>query len=89
MIDTKKAIKFLDDQELWRESYPEDDLQEHIARQMQEYANQELSFNKDQVNTMIESLEELNEELSIQSKGSLFSEQWELLEYLKEIKYKL
>tara|TARA_R110001606_G_C15082412_1_gene617432 strand:+ start:321 stop:557 length:237 start_codon:yes stop_codon:yes gene_type:complete len=41
-------------------------------------------MNKEQINLMIESLEELNEELSIQSKGTLFSEQWELLKYLKE-----
>lgn len=39
---------------------------------------------KEQINLMIESLEELNEELSNQSKGTLFSEQWELLKYLKQ-----
>jgi hypothetical protein len=41
-------------------------------------------MNKEQINLMIESLEELNEELSVQSKGTLFSEQWDLLEYLKK-----
>jgi hypothetical protein len=41
-------------------------------------------MNKEQINLMIESLEELNEELSVQSKGTLFSEQWELLEYIKK-----
>jgi hypothetical protein len=41
-------------------------------------------MNKEQINLMIKSLEELNEELSIQSKGTLFSEQWDLLEYLKK-----
>ena len=42
MINTAKAIKFLNDQELFKTSYPEDDLQEHIARQMQKYADQQL-----------------------------------------------
>jgi hypothetical protein len=42
-------------------------------------------MNKEQVEIMIESLEELNEELSIQNKGSLCFEQWELLDYLKKI----
>ena len=42
-------------------------------------------MNKKQINLMIESLEELNEELSVQSKGTLFSEQWELLDYLKTL----
>ena len=43
MINTAKAIKFLNDQELFKTSYPEDDLQEHIARQMQKYADQQLT----------------------------------------------
>jgi hypothetical protein len=43
-------------------------------------------MNKEQVEIMIESLEELNEELSIQSKGSLCFEQWELLDHLKQVK---
>ena len=43
---------------------------------------------KKQINLMIESLEELNEELSNQNKGTLFSEQHELLEYLKQLKAK-
>lgn len=42
MINTEKAIKFLEDQELTKDSYPYDDLQEHIARQMQKYADQQL-----------------------------------------------
>jgi hypothetical protein len=41
---------------------------------------------EDQIDTMIESLEELNEELSIQSKGMLCMHQLELLEHLKIIK---
>jgi hypothetical protein len=45
-----------------------------------------MKLNKEQINLMIESLEELNEELSIQSKGTLFIEQWELLENLKQVK---
>ena len=43
-------------------------------------------MNKEQIEIMIESLEELNEELSIQGKGSLCFEQWELLDYLKKTK---
>tara|TARA_R110000796_G_C14436440_1_gene421766 strand:+ start:541 stop:801 length:261 start_codon:yes stop_codon:yes gene_type:complete len=43
-------------------------------------------MNKEQINIAIESLEELNEELSIQNKGTLCFEQWELLEYLKQAK---
>lgn len=41
-----------------------------------------------QIQLMIESLEELNEELSNQCKGSLFTEQWDLLEYLQQEKAK-
>ena len=43
---------------------------------------------KEQIEIMIESLEELNEELSIQNKGSLCFEQWELLDYLKKLDLK-
>jgi hypothetical protein len=41
-------------------------------------------MNEEQIDIIIESLEELNEELSIQNKGSLSFEQWELLDYLKK-----
>mgnify|MGYP000527758265 CR=1 FL=1 len=41
-MNTEKALKFLNDRELYKNSYPEDDLQEHIARQMQEYSNEQL-----------------------------------------------
>jgi hypothetical protein len=43
---------------------------------------------KEQIEIMIESLEELNEELSIQNKGSLCFEQWELLDYFKKLDLK-
>lgn len=43
-MNTEKALKFLNDRELYKNSYPEDDLQEHIARQMQEYADQQLNL---------------------------------------------
>ena len=41
-MNIEKALKFLNDRELYKNSYPEDDLQEHIARQMQEYSNEQL-----------------------------------------------
>ena len=39
---------------------------------------------KEQIQLMIESLEDLKEELSVNNHGNLFTEQYELLEYLKE-----
>jgi hypothetical protein len=45
-------------------------------------------MDKEQIDIIIESLEELNEELSIQNKGSLCFEQWELLDNLKKVKVK-
>jgi hypothetical protein len=40
-------------------------------------------MNQADIKLMIESLEELNEELSNQNKGTLFTEQWDLLDKLK------
>jgi sulfur relay (sulfurtransferase) DsrC/TusE family protein len=40
---------------------------------------------QDQILLIIESLEELNEELSMQNKGTLLSEHWDLLIYLKTL----
>jgi hypothetical protein len=40
-------------------------------------------MNEEQILLMIETLEELQEELSFNNHGNLVTEQWELLEYLK------
>ena len=45
-----------------------------------------MKINKEQVEVMIETLEELCEELSDNSHGTLFTEQWDLLNYLKGVK---
>ena len=44
------------------------------------------NISKEQIELMIESLEELNEELSNQSKGTLMSDQYELLDHLKLVR---
>jgi hypothetical protein len=42
-----------------------------------------IMFTQEQIEIMIASLEELQEELSINNHGDLFQEQYNLLEYLK------
>ena len=44
------------------------------------------NISKEQIELMIESLEELNENLSYQSKGTLMSDQHELLDHLKLVR---
>lgn len=43
-----------------------------------------IAITKEQAQEIIDAFYELKEELSIQSKGNLMTEQWEVLEYLEE-----
>ena len=44
------------------------------------------TISKEQIELMIESLEELSEELSDNSHGNLVTEQWDLLEHLRLVR---
>ena len=44
-----------------------------------------MKLNKEQIAILINTFEELNEELSFSNHGTLFTEQWELYKLLKKI----
>jgi hypothetical protein len=46
MVNTEKAIKFLNDNEVFKNGYPALGLKEYVATQMQKYLEQELSIIK-------------------------------------------
>jgi hypothetical protein len=49
-----------------------------------EQEEKQMKLNKEQIDILINTFEELNEELSFNNHGTLFTEQWELYNLLKE-----